>query len=159
MDMTPPNAMNNATHQVTNQVPPLQDTNIYLSNLALREAVARDGAGWADAWLAERGAELGSAEMIGLGRTANQYPPTLKLFHPTGERADQAEFHPAYHALMAYVKKHGGSGRPWAEPKAGAHEARPPRAGSGQRSAPSARPGAWSAGTRWWRGCPGGPVR
>ena len=112
------------THDVVNQVPPLQDTNVYLSNPALREAVAREGAGWADAWLVERGKELGSADMIELGRTANKYPPTLKLFHPTGERADQAEFHPAYHELMAYVKKHGGSGRPWAEPKAGAHVAR-----------------------------------
>jgi putative acyl-CoA dehydrogenase len=114
----------NITHEVVNQVPPLEDSNVYLDNAALREAVTREGAGWADAWLVERGAELGSAGMIELGRVANKFPPTLKLFNATGHRADQAEFHPAYHQLMGYIKQHGGSGRPWAEPKPGAHVAR-----------------------------------
>jgi putative acyl-CoA dehydrogenase len=114
----------NATHEVTNQVPPLAETNVYHDNLALREAVAREGAGWADAWLGERGAELGTAEMIELGRVANKYPPTLKAFDATGHRVDMVEFHPAYHQLMSYAKQHGGSGRPWSQPKTGAHVAR-----------------------------------
>ena len=44
-----------ATHEVFNQAPPLVDYNLYAGNAALREAVAREGAGWADACLAERG--------------------------------------------------------------------------------------------------------
>lgn len=114
----------NITHEVVNQAPPLQDTNVYLANAALREAAQREGADWADAWLSERGIELGSAEMIELGRVANKFPPTLKLFDAAGHRTDQAEFHPAYHQLMSYIKQHGGSGKPWAEPKPGAHVAR-----------------------------------
>ena len=109
------------THEVFNQVPPLQDYNAYTSNHALRDAVARHGADWADDWLAARGAEIGSADMIEAGRVANRFPPTLKLFDATGHRADQAEFHPAYHRLMAYIKQHGGSGGPWAEARSGAH--------------------------------------
>jgi hypothetical protein len=42
-------------------VPPLENTNVYLSNVALREAVAREGAPWADQWLVERGGELGGS--------------------------------------------------------------------------------------------------
>ncbi len=117
-----------ATHEVFNQVPPLADYNLYAGNAALREAVAREGAAWADGWLHERGGELGTAEMIELGAVANKYPPTLKLFDSTGHRRDEVEFHPAYHQLMAYLKRHGGSGGPWvnsgADPKAGAHVAR-----------------------------------
>ena len=113
-----------ATHEVFNQAPPLADTNVYLDNAALREAVAREGAGWADAWLGARGFDLGSAEMIERGRLANKFPPTLKAFTSTGERIDEVEFHPAYHELMAYIKRHGGSGGPWADPRPGAHVAR-----------------------------------
>lgn len=110
-----------STHEVLNQAPPLADYNLYTCDLALREAAAREGAAWADAWLAERGAELGSAAMIERGRLANRFPPTPKLFDAVGNRLDAVEFHPAYHELMTYVKRHGGSGGPWADPRPGAH--------------------------------------
>lgn len=112
------------THEVFNQAPPLENVNLYTGNLALREAVAREGAGWADAWLRERGGELGGAEMIALGAAANAFPPSPRLFDAGGHRRDEVEFHPAYHQLMAYLKRHGASGRPWADPKPGAHVAR-----------------------------------
>ena len=40
---------------------------------------------------------------------------------PTGRRCDTVEFHPAYHVLMTYLKRHGIAAGPWAEPAAGAH--------------------------------------
>ncbi|MBL8490216.1 MAG: hypothetical protein JNM82_05500, partial [Rhodocyclaceae bacterium] len=43
-----------ATHEVTNQSPELVDWNLYAMNPALREAVAREGAGSADGWLMQR---------------------------------------------------------------------------------------------------------
>ena len=86
------------THEVFNQTPPLVDYNLYSANLALREAVAREGASWADTWLSDRGAELGSAEMFERGIIANKNSPSLKTFDAKGNRADQVEFHPAYHA-------------------------------------------------------------
>jgi putative acyl-CoA dehydrogenase len=119
MEMTAPTSAR--THEVFNQVPPLAGYNAYTTNAALREAVAREGAAWAEDWLAARGGELGSAEMIETGRTANRFPPTFKPFDATGHRLDMVEFHPSYHTLMAYIKKHGGSGGPWAEVRPGAH--------------------------------------
>jgi putative acyl-CoA dehydrogenase len=59
--------------------------------------------------------------MIALGVAANGNPPTPKLFDRSGRRCDQVEFHPAYHALMAYLKRHGASAGPWAHPVPGAH--------------------------------------
>ena len=119
--MNPPPLPNFVTHEVLNQVPRLENCNLYTADPPLREAVAREGAGGADAWLQARGAELGSAAMIALGEAANRVPPTLKLFDSGGQRRDEVEFHPAYHELMAYLKRHGASAGPWAEPGPGAH--------------------------------------
>lgn len=110
-----------ATHDVFNQAPPLENYNLYASNPALQEAVVREGAGWAHDWLMQRGAELGSAEMMEWANQANKNPPTLKLFDTGGRRRDEVDFHPAYHHLMAYLKHHGASAGPWADPQAGAH--------------------------------------
>ena len=110
-----------STHDVSNQAPPLENYNLFDRNRPLIDALAREGAADAAVWLGERGAELGSAEMIALGVAANRNPPTPKLFDRTGRRCDEVEFHPAYHALMAYLKRHGVSAGPWANPAPGAH--------------------------------------
>jgi putative acyl-CoA dehydrogenase len=122
--MTTPHLPPPATHEVFNQAPPLENINLYVGNLPLQEAVAREGASWAQSWLTERGAELGSAAMMALGAAANRNVPTLKLFDATGNRRDEVEFHPTYHELMAYLKRHGASGGPWAESRPGGHVAR-----------------------------------
>ena len=110
-----------ATHEVFNQAPALVDYNLYARNPALQEAVTREGAGWAHDWLMQRGGELGGAQMLEWASQANKNPPTLKLFDNGGNRRDEVEFHPAYHQLMAYLKRHGASAGPWADPVAGAH--------------------------------------
>ncbi len=110
-----------STHDVSNQAPPLENYNLFDRNRPLIEAAEREGAAGASGWLAERGAELGSADMIALGVAANRNPPTPKLFDRTGRRCDEVEFHPAYHELMGYLKRHGASAGPWAHPVPGAH--------------------------------------
>ncbi len=119
--MTTPSLSLVATHDVTNVVPPLADFNLYAGDAALREAVAREGAGAAQAWLHARGAELGSAAMLVLADQANRFPPQPRLFDANGNRRDVVEFHPAYHALMEYLQQHGAAAGPWATPGAGAH--------------------------------------
>jgi len=109
------------THDVVNQTPPLEDYNLFACNRALAEAIARHGAAAAAPWLADRGAELGSAAMFALALEANRNAPLLELFDRSGRRRDQVGFHPAYHELMAYLKRHGASSAPWAEPGPGAH--------------------------------------
>ena len=125
MNSLPPPLL--ATHDVSNQAPPLEDYDLYGRNRPLQEAVQREGAGAAATWLAARGAELGAAEMIALGAAANRNPPAPKLFDSAGRRRDEVEFHPAYHELMGYLKRHGVAAGPWAEPGPGAHIAIPHR--------------------------------
>ena len=108
------------THQVENQSPRRENVNVFASDPALREAVEREGAAAATEWLSARGADIGSAEMIALADAANRTPPVLKLYDERGFRRDQVEFHPAYHELMAFLKRHGASAGPWADPGPGA---------------------------------------
>ncbi len=110
-----------STHEVSNQAPPLENYNLFDRNRPLIEAVEREGAAGASRWLADRGAEIGSDEMIALGVAANRNPPTPRLFDRSGRRCDEVEFHPAYHELMGYLKRHGASAGPWAQPERGAH--------------------------------------
>ena len=112
------------THEVFNQSRPLEDYNPFTRDAALREGLAREGAGWADGWLVERGAELGSAEWIERGAIANRDAPVPRLFDPQGRRRDEIEFHPAWHECLAYLKRHGVAAGPWADPRPGAHVAR-----------------------------------
>ena len=63
------------THTVFNQPIPLNNSNLYLSDGALCEAVTREGAGWDSDFLASIGQQLGTAESLELGRLANVNPP------------------------------------------------------------------------------------
>lgn len=110
-----------ATHEVLNQAPPLENWNLYESNHALQEGLEREGAGAAAEWMRARGAELGSPQMLEWAAQANRNPPSLRLFDAAGHRRDEVEFHPAYHELMAYLKRHGASAGPWSDPVPGAH--------------------------------------
>jgi len=87
------------THDVENQVPALGPCNAFLTDVALREGTAREGAAWAEADLAAFGAFAGG-EMMELGFAANENKPKLKSFDRGGERLDEVDFHPAYHRLM-----------------------------------------------------------
>ena len=87
------------THEVFNQSPPFAGLNLFTSDPALGAIV--EGLPQAViAQLAEHGAQWGSPETFEFGRLANQSPPVLRSFDPTGVRIDAVDFHPAYHALM-----------------------------------------------------------
>ena len=82
-----------------NQPPPFDDVNLFSSDLALQEAVRREGG--CDGGLQGFGALAGSRHMLEQARLANENPPKLRRFDARGDRLDQVEYHPAYHALMA----------------------------------------------------------
>ncbi|MBB1199123.1 isovaleryl-CoA dehydrogenase [Enterobacteriaceae bacterium 89] len=88
------------THTVFNQPIPLNNSNLFLSDTALREAVLREGAGWDLDLLASIGQQLGTAESLELGRLANVNPPELLRYDASGARLDDVRFHPAWHLLM-----------------------------------------------------------
>jgi putative acyl-CoA dehydrogenase len=110
--------------EVQNQPPPLEAYNLLHSDAVLREAVKREGAEWAEGRLGALGGELGSPETIALGFAANRHPPELRTFDRFGNRIDEVDFHPAWHALMTIAMKAGLHSSPWADPQPGAHVAR-----------------------------------
>ena len=112
------------THEVLNQPPPFENANLYLTDAALRDAVEREGGGFAAVRLAALGAIAGSAETIKLAEQANRFPPDLRTHDRNGNRIDEVEFHPAYHSLMTLAIEHRVPSLAWVEKRAGAHVAR-----------------------------------
>lgn len=112
------------THEVSNQVPVLQDINLYTGDLALREGLGKMLGPGRHADLARLGASLGSAEVFELADAANRHPPELHAFNCNGNRIDRVEFHPAWHALLALLRREGMQARAWLQPEPGAHLAR-----------------------------------
>ncbi|MEH0829418.1 MULTISPECIES: acyl-CoA dehydrogenase family protein [unclassified Micromonospora] len=111
------------THEVVNQVPPMvgHDT---ADDPALRDGVAREGAGWALPGLHELGRLAGGEEAAEHGRLANEHPPVLRTHDRYGHRIDEVEFHPSWHELMRTAVGHGLHAAPWADDRPGAHVAR-----------------------------------
>ena len=115
------------THEVFNQPVELADTNLYDSDAALKEAVKREGAGWAAGELEAFGARAGSSAFLELGVLANRNPPELETHDRYGRRVDFVRYHPAYHALMKASIEDGLHSSPWTNPGEGAHVARAAR--------------------------------
>jgi putative acyl-CoA dehydrogenase len=118
-----PSASSFATHEVRNQVPPLEGRNLYLDNTALVEGLRREGGGWAHDRAAEVGAFWGG-EPMAWGFQANENPPRLHTHDRYGNRLDAVEFHPAWHRLMARGVQDEMHALPWNDPRPGAHVAR-----------------------------------
>ncbi len=108
-----------------NQSPVFENVNLFATDRPLREAVARNGAGWAKDELDQLGRIAGSAHVLELGRLANENPPKARLIDQKGRRIDRVEFHPAYDELMEISFRHGLHCRGWEDAAAG----RPQRAG------------------------------
>ena len=101
------------THAVENQPPPLIDHNAFSDDALLSDGL--DLAPDVRAHLTGFGAWAGSWEARELGRVANENTPRLKAFDRYGQRLDEVEFHPAYHALMRRGLEAGVSARAWTE--------------------------------------------
>lgn len=113
-----------STHDVFNQSPALEGYNSYRGDTALREAVQRHGAAWAESALAEHGARCGSAEVYEWGFQANASKPQFASHDRQGHRVDLVKYHESYHRLMALGLEAGLHSAPWTDPGPGAHVAR-----------------------------------
>ena len=112
------------THEVTNQVPPLEHYNFYTSDPVLVAAVEREGARWHTDALTCNGAALGTPDVLALAGAANRHVPELLTHSPRGERIDMLEFHPSWHALIGLLRREGLQSLPFEKPQAGAMAAR-----------------------------------
>lgn len=113
-----------ATHEVSNQPPPLQNYDLFSSDRALQEAVQREGAGTQLELLGEIGRLAASPESIVWGFEANENPPRLRTHDRFGNRIDEVRFHPSWHRLMENATRFGLHASPWQSSRAGAHVAR-----------------------------------
>jgi putative acyl-CoA dehydrogenase len=93
-----------ATHEVTNQVPPLVGYDVYAADRVLTEAVERhvapDVLDEARGELSGLGRTAGSEQVQEWGRLANENPPKLRTHDRYGNRIDEVEFHPSWHRLL-----------------------------------------------------------
>jgi putative acyl-CoA dehydrogenase len=112
-----------ATHEVTNQVPPLAGHDV-ADDPALLAGLERAGAGWAAGELHELGRLAGSERAQEQGRLVNENEPVLRTHDRYGHRVDEVEFHPYWHELMTVAVSHGLHGTPWRDSRVGAHAAR-----------------------------------
>jgi len=112
------------THEVINQPPPLTDYDVYETDKCLTEAVRREGAAWAHGRLSALGRRAGAHDTQGLARQAHANPPVLRSHDAAGNRIDEVEFHPAWHALMGMGMAAQVHALAWTDDRPGAHVAR-----------------------------------
>lgn len=117
-------AVEPTTDEALNQVPPLSNYNLFLSDATLVNAVERAGAGWAHAQLSELGRLLGTEEVQRWGFEANENPPVLHTHDRFGNRRDEVVFHPAWHNVMRTSIANRIHSLPWVEEREGTHVVR-----------------------------------
>ena len=112
-----------ATHDVTNQAPPLTPYDAS-DDAALLEGLRREGADWAEEDVRRLGRVAGGEEAQLWGEQANRHEPELRTHDRFGNRIDEVDFHPSWHRLMGVAVAEGLAASPWADDRSGAHVAR-----------------------------------
>lgn len=112
------------THEVFNQPTAYGGYNFFERDVALRQALARESAGWAAPRLAAFAQELGDADMLRHGYLANRHAPELQTHDNFGHRINEIHLHPSWHELMRTARRHQVHSLPWTDAQTGSHVAR-----------------------------------
>ncbi len=88
-----------ATHTVTNQSPMFGGHNAWNSDPLLKRCASALPEAVQGGFEAH-GKWAGAAETLEMARLANRNPPVLRTHDTKGNRVDQVEFHPSWHAFM-----------------------------------------------------------
>ncbi|MGH2894195.1 MAG: acyl-CoA dehydrogenase family protein, partial [Solirubrobacteraceae bacterium] len=110
--------------EVLNQAPPLQPANLFDLDVALAEALEREGGGWGVEQAREAGAVAGSVEAREHSRRAERNEPQLTTHDRFGHRIDAVELDPSWHWLLGGAVARSIHSLPWREPQPGAHVVR-----------------------------------
>ncbi len=114
----------NPARAVLNQPPPLQPVNLFEIDRPLQEALEREGGDWGFERAMEVGGEAGSLEALEHCRRAERNLPLLKTHDRYGNRVDEVELDPSWHALLKGAIEHEIAGLPWRQEQPGAHVVR-----------------------------------
>jgi putative acyl-CoA dehydrogenase len=109
---------------VLNQAPPLEPVNLFEVDLALREALVREGGEWGLERVREAGAVAGSVEAREHSRRAERNLPVLRTHDRYGNRIDQVELDPSWHWLLRGAIEREVHGLPWRSEEEGGHVVR-----------------------------------
>jgi putative acyl-CoA dehydrogenase len=109
---------------VLNQPPPLEPVNLFDVDLALREALEREGGGWGVDRVREAAAVAGSAVTREHSRRAERNLPILRTHDRFGDRIDQVELDPSWHWLLRGAIEREIHSLPWREARPGVQAVR-----------------------------------
>jgi putative acyl-CoA dehydrogenase len=112
------------THEVLNQPPPLVGYNAFEADVALQEALEREGGGWGVDRCRELGEVVASPEADEHCRRAQRNTPVLHTHDRYGNRIDRVEYDPGFHWMLRQGIERGLAGMPWRDPRPGAHVVR-----------------------------------
>jgi putative acyl-CoA dehydrogenase len=113
-----------STHEVLNQAPPIVPYNVFEADLALGEALGREGGGWGIDRLRDAGQLAGSAEALEHSERAERNEPILRTHDRYGHRIDAVELDPSWHWCLRQAIEREMHSLPWRDPQPGAHVVR-----------------------------------
>jgi putative acyl-CoA dehydrogenase len=116
-------ASGDPAREVLNQAPPLQPVNLFEVDLALCEALVREGGEWGVERARETGAAAGSVETREHSRRAERNLPILRTHDRYGNRIDEVELDPSWHWLLRGAIEREIHSLPWRS-EAGGHTVR-----------------------------------
>lgn len=113
-----------ATHEVSNQPPPLADYNAFDADPALREAVIREGGEWGLDRTRDIGGVVASSEALEHAKRAQRNIPVLRTHDRYGNRIDEIDYDPSMHWMLRLGVEREVNVLPWRHPRPGAHVVR-----------------------------------
>ncbi|MFT6564263.1 MAG: putative acyl-CoA dehydrogenase, partial [Actinomycetes bacterium] len=117
----------NQTHTVLNQPPPLVDYDVFGTDQALVDALSAfsaDDIQPSFSGLSKLGRRASSAEVQRWAAESDTHKPVLRSHDRYGNRVDEVDFHPSWHALMNEAVAAGLGGAAWVSDDANAHQVR-----------------------------------
>jgi putative acyl-CoA dehydrogenase len=112
------------THDVLNQPPPLAPYNVFDADVALREALEREGGAWGVDRLRDTGELAGTPEALEHSERAERNEPILRTHDRYGHRIDRVELDPSWHWCLRQAIEREIHSLPWREPQPGADTVR-----------------------------------
>ena len=117
-------AVTERTPEVLNQPPPLEDYNAFEADLALQEALVREGGEWG----VDRARDFGADGRLGRGAralaTRAAQHPAPGHARPLRNRIDAIDYDPSFHWMLRLAVEREVSALAWREPRPGAHVVR-----------------------------------